>query len=386
MASALLLAAGIALLLHLADRPRIFNWDLVAYTGLVHELETTLEGVDPAERAAEVHRRTYEDLEAELPPNAFDRLTAHPRYRGHRAWEWGRDVTRDPQAFSAALDLYRGRVGFTALVFLVHRTGVPPVRAVRVASLAGYAALVVLLWAWIGSRFRGRRPPWSGPLASLVGAMALGLSAPLAGVARLWTPDLASAVFLLGGLCALLSLPRALPAVLLFVAAVLLRPDHALAIAFVLAAASVTPGLVHRTRRTVVAIAAIGFPILYLALGAWSGHPGWAALFHFTFVEERVDLAGVGVGWTEYAGAFTGLADRFGESASVLFFVLGILLSVTLARRDDVGSPAESRVLLALLVAFALRFLLFPALWPRLWIPLDLFVLTVLCGVLGRRD
>lgn len=381
--SAVLLAAGVGLLLDLADRPRIFNWDLVAYTGLVHELEVALEGIPPARRAAEVHRRTYEDLEAELPANVYERLTAHPRYRDHRAWEWGRQVTRDPDAFSAALRFYRGRVGFTGLVFLVHRAGVPTVRAVRVACLAGYVAVVVLLWAWIGSRFHTSRRPWQGPLAGLSVAMATGLAAPLADVARLWTPDLAGAFFLLAGLRALLVRTGAVPALVLFLAAVLVRPDHALTLAIVLAAAALTPGLVRRTRRPIVAAAAVGFPLLYLALGAWSGHPGWTALFHFTFVEERVDLSGASVGWADYLGAFADLAARFGHSASLLFFVLGTLLVTFTPRRWDFRGVAENRILLALLLAFGLRFLLFPVLWPRFWIPLDLFVLIVLCGRLS---
>ena len=352
------------------ERKAIYNWDLMGYVGCLVELETD----DPSE----IHQRVLEVVATEVPAAIRPRLLADPQFRHHPDWAWGREVATDSEAFARQLDWYRPRVGFTALMALVHRGfGLQPLASLRAVVTASHVALGLLLFAWLGRRLG----PWLG--AGL--ALALMASDPVAGVAKLHTADLTAAVPLLAGLWALLDARRAWPALALLLLAVLLRPDHAVTCSVVLLVAALTHDVTPRSRRGVLAGGAAGLTVLYVALGHVTQHPGWTRLFSFTFVERRVDLSKARFDLGEYLSAFTGTAWDLGATSTPLFAVLAVLLCIYLPRQ----TPEECRLhrlTLALSAAFALRFLVFPVIWDRAWLPLDLWVLAVLVLALtGRR-
>ena len=367
--SAAILLPALLLLARSLERKAFHNWDLMGYVGCLIEFDTG----DPAE----IHRRVLEVVETEVPKPIQPRLLAHPQFRHHPDWKWGREVATDPDAFVAQLDWYRPRVGFTALLAVAHRgLGLPPLASLRAVVSASLVALGLLLWAWLGRRLG----PWPG--AGL--ALAVVASEPVAGVAKLQTADLTATVPLLAALWALLDGRRAWPALALFLLAVLIRPDHAVTAVIVLLVAGASGAVATQTPRKWLLAGAGGLAAAYVAIGALTHHPGWTRLFYFTFVERRVDLSAARFDLGEYLSAFTGTAWDLGNTSTPLFAALALMLCVALPRQ----TPDQQRLLLltrALTAAFALRFVVFPVIWDRFWLPLDLWVLLALVFVATDR-
>lgn len=344
------------------EEKSLHNWDLMGYVGCLIELDTD----DPAE----IHRRVLEVVETEVPKSIQPRLLAHPRFRHHPDWPWGREVATDPAAFVGQLDWYRPRVGFTALLAATHRgLGLPPLASLRAVVSASLVALGLILWAWLGRRLG----PWPGAAI----ALAIVASEPVADVAKLHTADLTATVPLLAGLWALLDGRRAWHALFLFLLAVLIRPDHAVTAVIVLVLAAGSGQLAPRTPRKWLLAGAGGLAALYAVVGALTHHPGWTRLFYFTFVERRVDLSDARFELGEYLSAFSGTAWDLGNTSTPLFAALAALLCIALPRQ----TPDQLRLLVltrALTAAFSLRFLIFPVIWDRFWLPLDLWVVVAL--------
>ena len=132
------------------ERKAIYNWDLMGYVGCLVELETD----DPSE----IHQRVLEVVATEVPAAIRPRLLADPQFRHHPDWAWGREVATDSEAFARQLDWYRPRVGFTALMALVHRGfGLQPLASLRAVVTASHVALGLLLLAWLSLPLKSER-------------------------------------------------------------------------------------------------------------------------------------------------------------------------------------------------------------------------------------
>ncbi|MDA8018215.1 MAG: hypothetical protein MPN21_12280 [Thermoanaerobaculia bacterium] len=357
---ALLLPALVGLAVEL-ERGAIYNWDLMGYVGCLVELDTS----DPEE----IHRRVLEVVHTEVPAPFRPRLLAHDRFRNHPDFAWGREVATNPQAFVSQLDWYRPRVGFTALAATAHQVfGQPLLASIRAAISASYVALGLILWACLGRQLG----PWLGAAV----ALAVVASEPVTSVTALHTADLPATVVLLGGLWALLRSRSLTPAWILFTAAVLVRPDHAVTCVVVLAIAAFS-GAAPKTPRIHFAGAMAGLTALYVLIGTLAHHPGWIRLFSFTFVERRVDLSDARFDPGEYLAAFPGTLWDLGSTSTPIFATLALLLCIFLPRRTQEQQTLHC-LTVGLSTAFALRFLLFPVAWDRFWLPLDLWVVVTL--------
>lgn len=232
------------------------NWDLVGY------IASALHG--DGMTGAALHRETYEELRAAIPPERFQLLTTNGLY--------ARGVFADPAALEQQLPFYRIRVVYVWLVGALGSLTGSLAQATYLISAASAAGLSVLA----GVLMRRATPGLAWPVTALMLAAALYLGAvPL--LARLSTPD---ALYGLGALAALALFDRARMAALLIVALLpLIRTD-----AVLLAALLFVLMLVERDRDPRHYAALTVSAGLYLWVNAAHGHYGHLTLLNFALI------------------------------------------------------------------------------------------------------
>ncbi len=346
---------ALALARTIARSQPLHTWDMLATMALA--LEWTVD--DPLE----VHRLAYDAAEEEVPLQVFQGLVA-PGVRRARY--------QDPAAFHEHLAFYRARVLHTGLVALVHRAGVPLVRAAHAVSLGAFALLGMLSLLWTARLL----PFWAAVLVALGFAHA----PPLVNTASLATADMLATAVALLALYLLLERKAFAAGGAVLGLSILARPDSIvlavlLAVAWLLLARREGP----RVRSLVLFLSAS--LVVYFAVQAHAGEYGWWPLFQISFVDKAIhpsELATVpdlgvyrdvlaqklaeipGGGYFETEKAVTGTTLVFVYAA---FALAGLALAR--GREDRAGLRAHAALLVALLVACPVRWLLFPQLWDR---------------------
>lgn len=234
-----------------------YNWDLLPYVAVAYRL-----GGDAPEEA---HRRAYGAARAAIPADRFDVLTRSDVYR--------QTMADDPGAFQQQLSFYSVKPAYPLLILALERLGANPVRASILVSRAAYVAVGLVLLLWLSS--------FLAPAAAVVSAWAT-MSLPFAlDLARFSSPDAVSTLLVLTALWLVFQAGRFPAGALLLVLSLLVRPDNLL---WVLAVAAFGAVRMDRARMAVAFSGAAA--LLYVGLATLSGHPGWATLFHHSFVER----------------------------------------------------------------------------------------------------
>ncbi|NOT32286.1 MAG: hypothetical protein HOP15_17710 [Planctomycetes bacterium] len=367
-------------------RPAL-NFDLVDYVALA------LEWVEDDPEA--VHRRTYEVLAAELPPDVFVDFTSggSPTAAG----PYRERIAKDWEAFDANLGFHRGRYLYTATVCGLNALGVPLVAATAVPNLIfwGLTALFVLFWA--------TRHFALGPAA--VFALGILYSPPVLSLVPASTPDGMATFLVVLSLYLVLEQRAFLASATLLTLAILVRSDFVLISGGVAAALFL---LVERSRRpsngSLLAWLAICL-VLYLAVSRSARDPGWWAAFSCAWIrvgdfdevipfEPRLYLLGMkerlaGLSYHGYDGASDGSFVR--GSNFVLTYCAAAAGGIALALRSRLKAfDVHVAVLAGLLVATAVRYVVFPHLWDRyfvyLWVPVPLCLAGMAAELIARLN
>lgn len=383
------LAGGILLVLSilfvgrtLRQIPPAWNWDVMGYMGLALEWELD----DPLE----VHAATYAAARAELPAAVFQ---SHSR---------GTPVLearfRDPAVFTEHIAFYRSRVLPTFLMSLLHRAGLPLSQSVWWLALGSFAATGILILFWLARWL----PLWQ---ASLCATLLLH-APPLLGSASMATVDSFGTLLLVAAAYLLVERRALYAGAGLFTLSILARPDSVILIGilalvmFVLALRSA-----QRPSLKFLGIWVGASALTYLGVSAHAAAYGWWPLFQISFgpkvvhpselptstdwalwwsvIQER--LAAIPVDAEASSRSmrvgYWGTARGVTGSAFVLVYMAFACLGLALWRR--VPKPRclerQAALLIALLVTYSLRWLLFPQLWDRFFAPL--YVLVPLCLV-----
>lgn len=381
----LLFLGSVSWILYLGASRPFLNFDLVDYVAL------TLEWIEPD--PVVVHRRTYEVLRAELPPELFARFTSGgtPTPAG----PFRERIARDWESFHENLGYHRGRYLYTLAVLGVHALGVPLTAATAWPNLIFWSLTAVLVLVWARRHFA------SAPAALL--ALGILLSPPVLSQVPASSPD-SIAMFLLALALYLMSEYRAFGwAVGLLTLTVLVRAD------FVLVCGGIGLALfllVERERRPGTPFLAawlLACAGLYLTISRLAGDPGWWAAF--LSVERRVGRFDEVIPFKPWYYVL-GMRERLREmhytgydraadgsfvngSNFVLTYASAALAGLALALRSRCKTlDVHMAVLAGLLIATAVRIAVFPNLWDRyfvyLWVPVPLCLCAMVAVLVAR--
>ncbi len=368
LANALLIvlfAAAIVRTIAMVAQDPELEWDMLAYMALAVSWESD----DPVE----IHRRTYETAERELDSQSFRKLTRSGVRRARY---------ENPGVLYEHLAFYRSRVLYTLPVYLLHRAGAPLSDATWWMSLAAWAGTAVLILLWCERHL----PLW------LAVPVALGFAhaPPLLEVARQSTPDALFVAAVTSAVFALVELRSLRVAAGILLASLLVRGDAILFIFFLVGALVVLGPAAARLRLAPAAAALAAATAIYATASLSSGYYGWWPLFTIGFLGKHAHPSSIPTTPDLVAYAEV-LVSQVAATTGSILFVYGALALLGLAyahryRRDSITAARCAAVMLAFLVSYAVRYLLFPALWERFFVPFSVLVpLLLITLVAGER-
>ena len=369
-----LLVFGLILARTTLQIPMFPNWDMMGYMGVAQEWAHD----DPVD----VHRTTYEAARKELPTEAFLSLV-DPRQSVRKA------RYDDPVAFHEHLAFYRARVLPTLMMQGMFQLGLPLSKSLWWINLGSYAATAILMLVWIA-----RRLPLG--IAALIAAL-LAQAPPLLTTAMMSTSDGLATLLLCAGLWCVAERRRLKLGTVLLVLSVLSRPDSVILIGFW----GLVTWFLERRNQDRLPLPALGgilavSVVAYLGVQNHAREYGWWPLFHISFLQKEAYPSQIATD-VDFAAYSSKLAEKANEIPGVGYFLQGsvrgssypfvyagfTLLALALARRFGHArrlARAEA-ILIAMLVAFSLRWFLFPQLWDRFFAPMYVLVPLVLLSM-----
>ena len=366
-----------------------FGWDTLGYVASVEQLYS--------DDIAVIHSRVYEGLRAIAPAADFARLTGAGPFEGEflnpADITYRQVVYADPAAFAQNVSFYSIRPAYWGLALALSDLGLNLFMATWLISNVCYVLLCLGCFAFLSQR--------TTPLYALLGAVPIALYPPLLSVGGASNPDAMLALFFLGFFLLFVA-DRVLLAALVLFAAVFVRTDIAVfnGIFAVL--------LVFRQHPTgskwiAIALLLLSVPVA-TAIHGHFGHLGWARIFQFAlikYVPYPADLPD-SITMEQYLATLGDALRRAIGRKWVWITVAAIVATIALRRmrpwnvaalfrpfQTVGGARPEDVMLVAILLYFVARAILFPALWPRLYVGqvlvLLLCALAVIYEVYGER-
>jgi hypothetical protein len=347
----LLVFASIAVFAML--RP-VANWDMIPY--LTIALENEGMAFD------EVQRQAYAILRGALEPSAYAALTEGDAYRLRQY--------SDPVALQSMLGMYDVKWLY---VHLLRALGpaVGWLDAFKAINLAALALFFVSLWAWM-SRHKLHA------FAPMIAATALLLHA--ADTFRIASPDFLAMALMTSGVL-MLDRKRHVGAVVALGAAVLARPDSAIALCVI---GGLLLALSHERQKLGLLLVATGFAA-FAFTSAMGTSPGWWAHLWFSTYQIQDTMAGFApeFSFNVYLTAFAFNAGRaLTENVWLgawLMAAFGFLWMLADSRGHERLREPRMIIIAGLLIAIAAKFIIFPLHDTRTYLPL-LFPMMMLTG------
>jgi len=292
-----------------AQRP-LYNWDMIPYVAVA-----LLDAGQPADSLRET---TYDIIKNSTAAEAHEFLLGGSKYKKdtyNRGADYRYMVANDSNIFADQLPFYTVKPVYPALMSVLYRVGVNPVRASIAISATAYAAICLLLYVWISQ--------WLNPALSLPIAALLSLNPIVTPLAQLATPDALSVFVLLLGTFFTIETKFLRTGIGIFIASILIRPENII-YAFIFLAFLTT------IRRLALTSCAIGLCVafaIYFAETRLSENYGWATLFYFTFIDWRI-LEGThasSLGLSDYAYIYAKELFRLVFSRGAAFPVFALV-------------------------------------------------------------
>jgi hypothetical protein len=337
------------------ERP-VYNWDLLAYMGLIADSPNATDG--------QVHGAVYDEARRKMPPANFAELT-DPNPNNVRA-----DVYRNPQFFREQLGWYRQRPLFTLIGYAFHSAGLPLLRSVQVAAGLGFLGLNLMFLTWAVKYLS----------ANVGGALSCLVCLNFWPVARLGTPDTMFAFSLLLAIYLLIEGCKPILCCCMLAASILVRSDGALLALGILFYAAFLADSERRLRLWIATLFAVLFVAEAFMISRFSGHYGWTALMYHSFFGGLADP--VHFRQTLSLKAYLKLLAA-GLSSIPNSGVLAYIITFVVAWYAVVSRslPRQRRFYLGLLACvsagLAVRYLIFPSVTERHILPLS-YLLIIL--------
>ncbi|MEX3011757.1 hypothetical protein [Hoeflea sp. TYP-13] len=356
------IAGGLILVLYVATICAVAlffplaNWDMIAYVATILE--------NGGHLGHELHTDAYGLVQQNVSDGQFVVLTSDRPYRIAQY--------EDPDAFITMLGFYRVKLLYIEFAQLLTNwtNPVEALRWVSTISAAGFGCLTLL---WLGER----KSLALAPLA-IVALMLTGFG----DAARLVTPDLFSAVFLVAGVLLYVS-ERGFSAGIAFLLAILARPDH-LALVGVFAVVSV---VVRPWSRGVVLSFIAGLAATF-AISGMSAHPGWWVHMWFSNVEYVPTLEGFDPPFSviTYIQIIVKTVVRSIVEQKWLGVLLALVFLLALMLRNNFSfTRREGVAITSILVAVPAKFVVFPLYDSRFYFAYLIALCLVLIAVYGRQ-
>ncbi len=234
----------------------IYDWDMIAYVGVVYSMTES----DPVT----IQAKTYAEVKQSVSESGYQALSAGSEYKTA--------VANRPELFVQQLPFYSVKPAYPALMLVLHKIGINLVAAGLAISRIAYVLTGVLLFFWI---LRYHALPYALLVAALLVSLPFFVSLP-----RMISPDALSTLFFLCAFFLLIERKNVLLSLLVAVLAITVRPDNIL-LAGLLFVFAFTGYPQHRVWYAASLAAGVG---LYLVQVNMSGNYGWQTLMYHSFV------------------------------------------------------------------------------------------------------
>jgi hypothetical protein len=303
--------------------PRL-NFDFVGYISAVESMKTS--DIDL------IHTRTLAVVKE---------IDAKHRDVFYEA-SYSRDLLSNPEHLSTNIPFYNIKILYVLLIRVLQRLTGAAVLSTVLPSVLAYLGIALLIWSAVGRQ-------------NALLAAALICQPVLVSAVRYSTPDLFGALWITCGAFFFMT-GRKMPAILVLLVAVWVRPDSIVYVGFLLLAMLFDHAIDLKECVAYLALAAASF----LAITRF-GYP-WSVLFYHSFVEKLSDPSGFHAYITP--AAYLRQVAAAGVSMTVGYLAIYVLLAIVAWR------TREGRLLVAPLAAGAMaHFLLYPSEEERLLLP-----------------
>lgn len=318
------------------------NWDLIGYVAVITSWRTP--------NPVELQSRVYQQIRQSTSRATYRALTTGP---------FRHDVAMNPWHLAEQLPFYSVKPLYLDMVWLIHQFGPGLIWSMHLLSVLSVLVLGFLCFNWMKI--------YLPDLQSAVISACLLITAPFYTLARAVMPDALNAVVLVSSLYLVFEKRKMFSGLLLLSLSVLIRPDSSILVLVVLVylATLAPPGLAIRK---LYALALAGTTTMSVAaIATLSGSYGWKVLFVNTFdspIPNPGQITPVVTGrdyWVALRAAAFQLMNGYGLLLFVFFIALCLLIGVASLERG------LHDLLILLLIAIALRIVLFPSLQARFY-------------------
>jgi len=191
----------------LTSKKPVYNWDMVAYMGVVVEYSE--------HDMQKVHDSVYHALQHEVPPSVYYGLTNNIDDR--------HACLVNAKIFGSELSFFRAKPLYTFFVYLLHNTGISLVNATLIPSIIACFCMIILIYHWLSLYVKR---PAAFILASLIALLPI-----FSLLDQYSTPDAISNFFVLASLFLLATHKKTSWIILCLLLSILARIDN-----FILAA------------------------------------------------------------------------------------------------------------------------------------------------------
>lgn len=333
-----------------------YNFDMLGYMALVIKM-------DQPGSIKEIHKTTYSIAHENLSAEEYKRLTEAPLYR--------KKFETNASEFEKILPNYIVKPLYLWACWLFYKSGIALPTATVIPSIISFVFLGVFLFHWLSK--------YLDAVMALIGTSLLMYSTFIASIARLSTPDLLSAVFLLLGFYFILEKRNLLSMFIFFLLSILTRPDNIITCFFIIAFLGFSKKWKMVSLKQFLVMSAC-FAICYVFIILPVRQFGWSIFYYSEYImhidysrnfDEPVTLS------SHVSLAYSKLATAFVSSSFTLFAFLGLLVLIN--KKISLKNLSFDQSFLLLLGAIGLfKFILLPDLSDRFYIGFYLTIIILL--------
>lgn len=333
-----------------------YNFDMLGYMSLVIRM-------DQPGSIEEIHKTTYSVAREQLPAEEYYKLTETAAYR--------KKFEVEASQFEKILPNYIVKPLYLWTCLLFYKSGVSLTMATVLPSIISYIFLGLFLFHWLGK--------YLNAAVALIGTGLLMYSTFVTAIARLSTPDLLSAVFLVPGFYFILERKNLLWMFIFFLMSILARADNVITCFLIIAFLSFSKKWQVITRKQFFVMTAC-FLVCYVFIILPVRQFGWSIFYYSEYVkhidysrdfDQPITLSShLSLGYSKLVTAFVSTSFTF-------FAFLGLLVLVN--RKFSLSNLSFDQSFLLLLGSIGLfRFILLPDLSDRFYIGFYLTIMILL--------
>ncbi|HTN47015.1 MAG TPA: hypothetical protein VL098_11760 [Flavipsychrobacter sp.] len=313
------------------ERHPQYNWDMIAYMGVVQEYE----GVG----LRKAHDSVYNMIKRDLPKDAYNVLTAKV--------EDQYECLIDAKAYENELSFFRTKPLYTFTVYCLHKLGVNLVTATYIPSFFSCFVLILLIFHWLNQVTK--------PVVAFIIAVLLMLLPKFAELCRLSSPDAISNMLILLSIYLIHSKSKRIWIYIALAFSVLARIDNFIFVIVILGFQFFNQ---KNTKMLLLVTAGVSLLALLLIPMLLGDSYNWFMKFAFLF---SVD---------DYLRHWKFVLFDFRYPSYMFIAIIAVLLLAF-------GNSTSKELTRMMLITFVIRCILFPSLQERFFIAYEFAVVVL---------